>query len=111
MKVIYRRHRALILALIPLPYLALQALLFFLASLMQSNPETDALLWQSTSAVAYTLFVLGPVVFFCTGISCLFRSVQKLRRKEQVRRHAILIPVALLTVVASAVYFWQYWYV
>ncbi len=111
MKVLYRRHRALILALVPAPYLLLQSLLFLLANVWRSNPETDALLWQSTSAVAYTMFVMGPPCFFCTGISCFCRSVQKLRRKEEVRKHAILIPVALATVVLSAVYFWHYWYV
>lgn len=111
MKVIYRRHRALILALIPLPYLLIQNLLFFLASLMQRNPNTDALMWQCTSATAYTMFVLAPPCFFCTGIACAVHSMKKLCRREQVVRHAILLPVGLATVILSAVYFWQYWYV
>ena len=111
MKVLYRRHRALALALIPVVYLVLQKLLFVLADVMRYALKWDGLMWQCTGALAYTMFVLGPVVFVCTGLACLVRSVQKLCRKEQVRRHAALIPVALATAVLSALYFWQYWYV
>lgn len=56
------------------------------------------------------MLVLGPVCFVCSGFACLCHSVRKLRSGEEKRKHAILIPVALATMILSALYFRWYWY-
>ena len=110
MKAFYREHRAMVLALIPVQYSAMTALLDFLTDAMMIYLGWDGLLWQCTGALAMTLFVLGPVCFVCTGSACAYHSVKKIRSREQVGRHVILLLAGLATVVLSAAFFKWYWY-
>ena len=106
-----RRERALVCALFPIPYIAATLLLFGITSLMQYRLYSVGLLWQCLSAFGYTLYVLAPLCFVFSGGLCVYHAVRGLRRREAIRKNAILIAVAVATIVLSAVWFWQFWYV
>lgn len=110
MRKLIRSERALICALFPILYAAAAGLLFAATNAMERYLEWDGLLWQCLGALSLTLFVLGPLCFIGTGIACIYHSVKKLRGREAVRKHVILILVALATIGLSAAFFVWYWY-
>jgi len=106
----FRKERALILALFPIPYLAAQWLLAAITNIMQSRFNSVGLLWQCLSALRYTLFVLGPLCFIASGGVCIYRAARNLQNGSPVRKNVILILIAVGTIIASAAYFKMYWY-
>jgi len=110
LKKLLQTQAAAAYALFPIPYLLLQRFCFFAADAMLLYLEWDGLLWQCTSALGFTMFSLAPLIFTCTGIASITHSVKKLRIREGIRKHVILISIALATIAASAAYFWWYWY-
>lgn len=110
LKKMIRAHRALFYALIPVPYILANVILFLAGNAMLNVLGWDGLLWQCTGALSLTLFVLAPPCFVCTGLAGVYHAVQKLRRREAVREHVIVLIAAAVTVAASAGFFWWYWY-
>lgn len=110
MKKWFRSERALVYALVPIPYCAVTGLLFALTNGMERYLGWNGLLWQCLGALALTLYVFGPICFMCTGAGCMYHCVKKLRSREAVRKHGILLLVALVTIVASLAFFRWYWY-
>ena len=110
LKKMIRAHRALFYALIPVPYIVVNALLFVAGNAMRTHPALDDLLWQCTGALSLTLFVLAPPCFVCTGLAGIYHAVQNLRHRKAVREHIIVLVAAAATVIASAGFFWWYWY-
>lgn len=104
-----RSERALILALFPIPYLAVTWLLSAVTDAMQKYLNWDGLLWQCVGALALTMFVLGPLCFIGSSIACIYYAWGKLRSRESVRKHIILIIAALATIGLSIVWFKWFW--
>lgn len=102
--------RALFYAVLPVPYMAADALLFAAINAMKLYLDWDGLLWQCLGALAFTMFVLAPLCFVGTGIACISHAVKKVRTGEKARMNAILIAVGLATIALSALWFWLYWY-
>lgn len=109
MRTLFRRQPALAYALIPIPYLAAETLLFAWTNAMERWLGWDGLLWQCTGALALTMFVLGPLCFIGTGAACAYHSVKRLRRREAVRKHAVLLLIGAVTVVLSVLFLRWYW--
>ena len=105
-----RSERALALALFPVPYAAVYGLLIALITALELYLNSYGLLWQCMSALKLTLFVLGPLVFVCTSGASIYHSARKLRNREAVRKHVILIIVELAVIIASVLWFKWYWY-
>lgn len=103
-------ERAWFYAVLPIPYLAVDGLLFFATNAMQRYLNWDGLLWQCLGALALTMFVLAPLCFIISSIACICHAAKKLRAGEAVRKNTALIVIALATIVLSATWFWWYWY-
>jgi len=105
-----RSERALAFALFPVVYLAVEWLISALIAAMERYLGWYGLMWQCLGALKLTLFVLAAPCFIFTGCACLRHAVRKVRNGEAVRKHVILIIVALATIIASALWFKWYWY-
>lgn len=111
MKKLFRKERALLCALFPIPYILVSLLLSALTSALNRYLGWEGLLWQCMGALSLTLFVLGPMFIIISDVACIYYAARELRSRSSVRKNTLLILIALATIVLSVIWFRLYWYV